>query len=163
MSFPYVSLEESAGGSMTGLTLIAAASLISGILDLSATLTVVKLQGISAERLLQRIASGIFGASSFTGGKKTAAAGLFFHFLIAFFASAVFYLCSRKLPLLTDHPFFSGALYGIAVHLVMSLIVVPLSAAPKREFSAKAFLLQLVIHILFVGLPIALTVSHFSR
>jgi hypothetical protein len=148
---------------MTGLAIIAAASLISGLLDLSATLTVVKLQGISPERLLQRIASGAFGQSSFTGGKKTAAAGLFFHFLIAFTAATLFYLCSRKLPWLTDHPFFSGALYGIAVHLVMSRIVLPLSAVPKRSFSAQAFLTQLVIHILFVGLPIALTVSRLSQ
>jgi hypothetical protein len=45
----------------------------------------------------------------------------------------------------------------------MNRIIVPLSAAPKREFSAKAFLTQLIIHIFCVGLPIALVVSHLSR
>jgi len=45
----------------------------------------------------------------------------------------------------------------------MSRVVVPLSATPKRKFSAKAFLTQLIIHIFFVGLPIALIVAHFSR
>jgi uncharacterized membrane protein YagU involved in acid resistance len=122
-----------------------------------------KIQGVAPERLLQRIASGAFGPSSFSGGKKTATAGLFFHFLIAFVVATIFYLCSRKLLFLTKNPFLSGASYGIVVHLVMSRIVIPLSAVPKLPFSVQAFLTQLVIHILFVGLPIALTVSHFSR
>jgi uncharacterized membrane protein YagU involved in acid resistance len=148
---------------MTGLVAISAAALLSGILDLTATSTVMKAQGIPFERLLQGIASGALGKSSFQGGKKTAAIGLFFHFLIAFAVAVIYYESSRRFLLLIDHPFFSGAIYGIAVHLVMSLIVLPLSAAPKREFSAKAFLTQLLIHIVFVGLPIALTVSHLSR
>lgn len=148
---------------MTGFATIAAAALLSGVLDLSATTTVMRSQSIPFERLLQVIASGALGQSSFQGGKKTAALGLFLHFFISFAVAAIYYESSRKLLFLIDHPFFSGALYGIAVHLVMSRIVLPLSAAPKREFSAKAFLLQLVIHICFVGLPIALTVSHLSR
>jgi hypothetical protein len=148
---------------MTGFVAVSAAALLSGILDLSATSTVMKAQGIPFERLLQGIASGVLGKSSFQGGKKTAALGLFFHFLIASVATLIYYESSRRLFFLIDHPFFSGALYGTAVHLVMSCIVLPLSAAPKREFSAKAFLTQLIIHILFVGLPIALTVSRLSR
>jgi hypothetical protein len=148
---------------MTGFVAISAAALLSGILDLSATSTVMKAQGMPFERLLQGIASGVLGKSSFQGGKKTATLGLFFHFFIASVATLIYYESSRRIFFLINHPFFSGALYGTAVHLVMSRIVVPLSAAPKREFSAKAFLLQMVIHICFVGLPIALTVSHLSR
>jgi hypothetical protein len=148
---------------MTGFVAVSAAALLSGILDLSATSTVMKAQGIPFERLFQGIASGVLGKSSFQGGKKTAALGLFFHFFIASVATLIYYESSRRIFFLINHPFFSGALYGTAVHLVMSRIVVPLSAAPKREFSAKAFLAQLIIHILFVGLPIALTVSRLSR
>jgi hypothetical protein len=110
---------------------------------------------------LQRIASGAFGPSAFQGGKKTATAGLFFHFLIAFTAAFVYYASSRKLAILIDHPLLSGVLFGTAVHLLMNRIVIALSAA-AIPFSAKAFLTQLVIHILFVGLPIALVVSYLS-
>jgi uncharacterized membrane protein YagU involved in acid resistance len=85
------------------------------------------------------------------------------HFFIAFTAALIYYTISRKLSALVDYPLFSGVVYGSAVHLVMSRIVVPISAAPKREFSAKAFLTQLIIHIFCVGLPIALIVSHLSR
>jgi cbb3-type cytochrome oxidase subunit 1 len=111
---------------------------------------------------LQTIASGALGPSSFQGGKKTAAAGVFFHFLIALSVASVYYAISRKLTALIDYPLFSSVIYGSAVHLVMSRIVLPLSAAPKREFSAKAFAIQLIIHVLCVGLPIALIVRHFS-
>ncbi len=148
---------------MTSLEVISLAGLLSGVLDLTATSTLVRrTQGIPLERLLQRIASGVFGPSAFEGGKKTAAAGLFFHFLISFTAAFVYYASSRKLAILVDHPPLSGVLYGAAVHLVMNRIVLPLSAA-AIPFSAKAFLNQLVIHILFVGLPIALVVAHFAR
>ena len=148
---------------MTSLEVISLAGLLSGVLDLTATSTLVRrTQGIPLERLLRRIASGAFGPSAFEGGKKTATAGLFFHFLISFTAAFVYYASSRKLAILIDHPLLSGVLYGAAVHLVMNRIVLPLSAA-AIPFSAKAFLTQLVIHILFVGLPIALVVSHLSR
>jgi uncharacterized membrane protein YagU involved in acid resistance len=148
---------------MTSLEVISLAGLLSGVLDLTATSTLVRrTQGIPLGRLLQRIASGALGPSAFEGGKKTATAGLFFHFLISFTAALVYYVSSRKLPILIDHPMLSGVLYGAAVHLVMNRIVLPLSAA-AIPFSAKAFLTQLVIHILFVGLPIALVVSHLSR
>jgi hypothetical protein len=82
--------------------------------------------------------------------------------LIAFTAAFIYYASSRKLAILIDHPRLSGVLYGAAVHLVMNRIVLPLSAA-AISFSAKAFLTQLVIHIVCVGLPIALVVSHLSR
>lgn len=148
---------------MTGLETIAVAGLLAGTLDITATSTLFALQGLPLERLWQGIASGAMGASAFSGGKKTAAAGLFFHFVIAFTVTAIYYALSRKISILIEMPFASGAIYGSAVHVLMSRVVLPLSAAPKRAFSAKAFLIQLAIHICFVGLPIALVVSHFSR
>jgi uncharacterized membrane protein YagU involved in acid resistance len=148
---------------MTPPEVISLAGLLSGSLDLIATSTLVKTQGVPFERLLQMIASGALGPSAFQGGKKTAALGLFFHFFIAFTAASIYYLISCTMTALLDYPLFSGVVYGSAVHLVMSRIVLPLSATAKREFSAKAFLTQLIIHIFCVGLPIALVVSYLSR
>lgn len=142
---------------------IALAGLVAGTLDLTATSTLFALQGLSVERLWQTIASGALGDSAFKGGKRTAAVGLGFHFAIAFIVAAVYYALSRRLPVLLERPFLYGALYGVVVHVVMNRVVLPLSRAPKRGFSAKAFLIQLVIHICFVGLPIALMIRHFSR
>lgn len=148
---------------MSTLEVISVAGLLSGILDLTATSTLVRTQGVQFERLLQTIASGALGPPAYQGGRKTATAGFFFHFFIAFTAAAVYYLASRKMTVLLNHPVLGGLLYGAAVHLLMSRVVVPLSAVPKREFSAKAFLTQLVIHMCFVGLPISLTVSYLAR
>ena len=148
---------------MTAVEAIAASACLAGVLDISATGTIMATQGTPFERLLQFVASGALGASSFQGGKKTAGIGLFFHFLIAGIAATIYYAISRILPVSMARPVLFGVLYGITVHLIMSCVVVPLSRAPKREFSLKAFLTQLVIHTLCVGLPIALTQSYLTR
>jgi hypothetical protein len=148
---------------MTATETILLAGLIAGVLDITATSVLFVLQGLSLERLYQVVASGVLGQAAFAGGKKTAAIGLCFHFAIALIFAAAYFMISRDLRILVERPAIYGALYGALVHIVMSWIVVPMSAAPKREFSLKAFSIQLLIHICFVGLPIALTISHFSR
>jgi hypothetical protein len=148
---------------MTSPEVISLAGLLSGALDLTATGTLVKTQGIPIERLLQTIASGALGPSAFHGGKRIATAGLLFHFLIAFAVASVYYAASRRMPIRLAHPLLAGSLYGVIVHIVMSCVVVPLSRVPKRKFSAKAFLTQLIIHMLCVGLPIALVVAYFAQ
>jgi len=65
---------------------------------------------------------------SFQGGLATAALGGVFYFLIATPASAVFYVASRKLEFLVEHAILAELLYGVAVWVFMSYIVVPLSA-----------------------------------
>src|ERR1700743_3420984 len=148
---------------MSAVVAIAASACLAGVLDISATGAIMAAQGTPVERLLQFVASGALGPSSFQGGKKPAGIGLLFHFLIAVIAATIYYAISRVVPVSLARPVLFGALYGIAVDLVMSRIVVPLSRAPKREFSLKAFLTQLVIHILCVGLPIALAQSYLTR
>lgn len=147
---------------MTGLEVISIAGLASGVLDLTATSALVKSQGIAIQRLLQIIASGVLGPSAFQNGTKAATLGFCLHFFIAFSAAAVYYAVSRRIGFPWS-PFISGLLYGTAVHLVMSRIVVPLSSAPKREFSINSFLTQWIIHIVCVGLPIAFTVDYLAK
>jgi uncharacterized membrane protein YagU involved in acid resistance len=146
---------------LTDLGVIALAGLTCGVLDITCTLTLSRLNGIAPMRLLQTVASGLLGPKSFTGGASTAALGLAIHFLIAFTAGGVYYAASRELGVLNEHAVLSGLLYGIAVHLFMSFVVLPLSTL-KRPFSSKAFATQLVVHMLFVGLPISLVVRHFA-
>jgi uncharacterized membrane protein YagU involved in acid resistance len=76
-------------------------------------------------------------------------------------AAAAYYIASRKLGVLIEYAVLCGLLYGIAVHLFMSFIVLPLSSL-RRPFSGKFFATQLVIHMFFVGLPISLVVRHFA-
>jgi hypothetical protein len=147
--------------SLSDFGVILLAGLTSGVLDITCTLTLNKLKGTAPTRTLQGIASGLLGPKSFEGGRSTAALGLGFHFLIATVAAAAYYIASRKLGVLIDYAVLCGLLFGIAVHLFMSFIILPLSSL-QRPFSGKFFATQLVIHMFFVGLPISLIVRHFA-
>src|SRR5579864_5074104 len=96
------------------------AGLLAGALDITAAFVEAGLEGRSPVSLLQGIAGGLLGMSSFRGGLATAALGAFFHFLIATAAAAVFYLASRKLKFLAKHAIQSGLLYGVAVYAFMN-------------------------------------------
>lgn len=139
--------------------------LIAGILDISAAFVHSALAaGRSPMWVLQYVASGLLGADSFKGGLRTAALGGALHFLIAFVACAVFYAASRKFTILVKRAVVCGLFYGIAVYTFTYLGVQPLTFHTSffaRQLSAVA--IGLVIHMLCVGLPIALIVRHFSN
>ena len=79
------------------------AGLLCGVMDITAAFVTWWPKGVKPPRLLQGIAAGWLGPSSFNGGMATSALGLAFHFLIAFTAATVFYLASRQLTFMI-HP-----------------------------------------------------------
>src|SRR5947208_10292344 len=115
------------------ISAIAIAGLIAGILDITSAFVIAELKGTGSIRMLQGIASGLLGPSSFEGGMATAGLGLAIHFLIAFTAAAVFYVGSRQFSLLTRHAIASGVLYGIAVYVFTYWLVVPLVFAQAHH------------------------------
>lgn len=140
------------------------AGLIAGTLDITGACVVSWLRaGVTPVRVFQSVASGLYGAASFTGGAKTAALGVVLHFIIATTAAAAFYLASRQLRFLVDHPIIAGVIYGILVYLFMNFIVIPLSAVPKRPVPLSGRIIGMSIIILCVGLPIAAIVRRFSK
>jgi hypothetical protein len=144
------------------LPTIASAGLIAGILDITSAFVIAGIKGTGSIRMLQGIASGLLGQRSFEGGMASAGLGLAIHFLIAFTAAAVFYAASQKLSSLTQHVVVSGLLYGIAVYIFMYWIVVPL-AFPNARHSMSRDVTAVIIHIVLIGLPIALVVRCFSN
>src|SRR5882762_10132922 len=136
--------------------------LLCGVLDITAALVVYGYMGAKPLRLLQGIAGGLLGPRTYSGGVATALLGLLCHFVIAFSAAAVYVAASRVTPFLVRHAVFCGALYGIAVYFFMSRVVVPLSAAAKFPFSFKMMIIGIIIHILCVGLPIALAARRYA-
>ena len=139
------------------------AGLIAGILDIASAFVHVGLRGQSPMYVLQSIASGLLGADSYKGGFATAALGLLLHFFIAFVATAIYYAMSRKLKLLVERPIVFGLLYGVAVYLFMYFVVLPITFSRKPSYPLASVVISLIIHILFVGLPISLAVRHFSK
>jgi len=143
---------------MRGARVILMAGLLAGALDITAAFLVYGLRGASPVRILQSIASGLLGGAAFQGGGGAAALGAVLHFLIAIVAAAVYYGASRKLGILVRRPVISGLLYGVMVYVFMNHVVLPLSAVAKRPFVPRMAAVIVVVHMLCVGLPIALVI-----
>jgi hypothetical protein len=130
--------------------------LVAGVLDLLAASINAYLRGTSPVRVWQYVASGLLGPASYSRGYASVLLGIFCHFLIAFTAAAVFFFASLRFPILVRRAVVFGIVYGVVVYFFMSRVVVPLSAARTFPFSFQALLTGLAIHIVCVGLPIAL-------
>jgi len=90
--------------------------------------------------------------------------GLVLHYCIATTWTAAYYLASRRLAFMTEHPVLCGLVYGLVVECVMSYVVLPLSALHATgPYELHDVLLGLGVHMVTIGLPIALTVSWFAR
>lgn len=133
-----------------------------GAMDITAAFLVYGSYGLKPVPLLQGIAAGLMGPRAQQGGWVTAALGLACHFIVAFWAASAFVVVSRWWGFLIEHYIISGILYGPVVYFFMQLVVVPLSAARKYPFSVKFTIIGLVIHIICVGLPIAVVTRKFS-
>ena len=132
---------------------------IGGTLDITYAIGFSAWRGVPPMRLLQSVASGLLGAPAFGGGVPTAALGLALHFFIAFSAAAIFYLAAKTMPVLVRHAVISGLFYGLLIYAVMNLVVLPLSAFPRKvSFPLLVLVTGLFVHMFFIGLPISLAV-----
>ena len=137
---------------------------VAGFLDITYAIVFSTLRGGTPTRLLQTVASGALGLRAYDGGAATALLGLLFHFAMTFAIAAVFYAASTRSALLTRRPVLMGALYGVIVFGVMKLVVLPASAFPYPvTFSLLASGTDLLSHMFFVGVPIALAARAASR
>lgn len=144
--------------------------LICGILDISAAFVDAGVNfDVGPVRLLQGVAGALLGPATYDGGLATAALGLAMHFTVAYSATTIFYLASRRFPLLVRWAVPSGLVYGAVVFLVMFRGVIPLLIGLKSLYLTtfnhtppKLRLSQFVVHLFCVGLAIALSVRRFA-
>ena len=145
-------------GKGNALWAIAAGGLIAGTLDLTQACI------LFGWHIPLAIAGGLLGRQAFHGGAGTYVLGVALHYFIACSAAAIYYGASRRLIFLTEHPLVCGLFYGIAVELVMSYIVLPLSALHARgPYELKDVILGLGVHMVVVGLPISFSVRRFAK
>ena len=115
-------------------------------------------------RLFQGVASTLVGSSAFVGGARTTALGVLMHFGVAFGWSAVFVFLvmrsARIRRILSSRfgTFKVASVYGPAIWLVMSLVVIPVLLRRPPPISVRWWI-QLVGHFPFVGIPIVLSAS----
>ena len=137
---------------------------IAGALDITYALVFSGFRGVPPTRLLQSVASGLLGSAAFDGGVPTAALGLFLHFCIAFIWATIFCVATRRLPVLTRHAVISGILYGVFIYAMMNLVVLPLSAFPRKvTFVPIVVATGLLVHMFFIGVPISLATRRALR
>lgn len=134
-----------------------------GVLDLLDALVFFGLRGVAPILILQSIASGLLGRTAYEGGAGTAVLGIALHFFIAFAIVTTYVLASRRIHAIARRPFVYGPLYGLLVYAVMNLVVVPLSAAVVDSKTWPVIVNGLLIHMLGVGLPSALTARAVRR
>jgi Na+/alanine symporter len=144
-------------GEKNALLAIAVGGLTAGTLDLTQACI------LFGWKTPLAIAGGLLGRQAFHGGVGIYVLGVFLHFFIACSAAAVYYMASRKLDFLIEHPLVCGLFFGAAVEEVMNLIVLPLSALHARgPYDLHDLILGLVVHMTVVGLPISFSVRRFA-
>lgn len=130
---------------------------IAGACDITYAITFSALRGVAPARVLQTVASGLLGADAFKGGLGIALLGLALHFLIALIWAALYILAAQKIPWLIRRAVPCGLVYGAFIFAAMNLLVLPLSAFPRKvTFPFLATSTGLLVHIFLIGLPIAL-------
>lgn len=110
------------------------------------------------------VASGLIGPSAFTGGVPIAFLGLLLHFIIAVAFALLFFLIYPQIKRLKINPFVSGIFYGTLVWFIMNFVVLRLSQIPNVPLSIIDCFTELLLLIIFLGVPISLTVDkHYEQ
>jgi hypothetical protein len=112
--------------------------------------------GVPPRRIFQSVAAGLLGPASSEGGAATATLGLGLHFFNALAMSVAYFLVAARWPLLRRRPVLCGAGYGLLLYAVMNYLVVPLSAAGPGSKDPLWIALSVAVHVLLIGIPIAL-------
>ncbi|HYP30698.1 MAG TPA: hypothetical protein VES00_02425 [Burkholderiaceae bacterium] len=139
------------------MRLILLAGVVGATCDITYAVLYYGWKGISAERILQTVASGLLGKASYDGGAPSAALGLACHYAIVIVAAALFFAVARRWTWLRREPVAAGLAYGVAIYGFMNFVVLPLSAYPfPLRFPLLTTATGLLVHMAGVGLPIAL-------
>lgn len=141
------------------LAYVLAGGLVAGTLDIVFATSFWGLKAdVPGQRILQSVASGLLGRVAFDGGLQTATLGLVLHYLIALCMALAYYVVARRWPMARDLPVRAGAIYGFFLYLLTILVVIPLSAAQSASRDPVWIGLSLAVHMLLIGIPIALFV-----
>jgi len=115
--------------------------------------------GVLPDRVLRFVASGLIGEKAFQDSAGVAFLGLGIHFFIAFFWTVVFFLLYPKFKNIFRSELLQAAIYGIFVWLIMNLVVLPLTNAPKLGFQWLDVAKGILILIIAIGFPLV----YFAR
>jgi hypothetical protein len=145
-------------GKKSALLAIAVGGLTAGTLDL------IQASILFGWDIPLTIADGLLGPKAFKGGVGTFLLGVLLHFFIACSVAAMYYVASRRLVFLKEHPLVCGLFFGAAVEEVMNLVVLPLSALHARgPYHLHDLIQGLLVHMVVIGLPISYSVRRYAK
>ena len=147
------------------------AGITTAIVDgLFSSVLVTVFYGSTFARLWQGVASVLLGPDAMNGGTRTVLIGLLMHVTVAFWWSTVFIYVVLRLPTIRAvlesrfGVFKVAAVYGPAIWVAMSFVVIPfLAHRPWPPAITFRWLVQLVGHFPFVGIPIVGSVKRAQR
>lgn len=114
--------------------------------------------------VFQSVAGGLIGREAArSGGVATFLLGVLLHYCIATLWAAAFWLASRRRAVLVRQAVPAGLLYGLVVFYGMNCVVLPLSALHTKGWPPPFAAWPIAMHMLVVGLPIALATRRWSR
>ena len=87
--------------------------------------------------------------------------GIVLHFCVSIGWALGYVYLVRSQPQLLTRPWISGAAFGLMVYIFMQIIL--LTAGQYHRPAAAVFFTQLVAHVVFYGIPVALIVSRLLR
>ncbi|HEX4013776.1 MAG TPA: hypothetical protein VHX17_07815 [Candidatus Cybelea sp.] len=115
---------------------------------------------VTALLVMQWDASNLLGAAAYRGGWVTAAFGTLLHFCVSIVWGILFVFIVERVARLREHALFAGVLLGIVAMAVMRLVI-HFGHAVVRPFpSAGMFLYNLIAHVVFFGIPVALVATN---
>lgn len=146
---------------MTPQWLIAVLSggITAGILDIGAAAAINRKGPIA---ILHVIASGLLGPKALADGNSIAVLGFLLQLAMSIVIAAIYGLASLWLPILATMWIACGLIYGVCIFLVMTYVVVPLSAAPRRPLPGVSKISKDLIAMFGFGLIVAYAVHRAS-
>lgn len=136
------------------------AGLIAGTVDIGAASII---NWVDPGLILRVIASGLLGRAARHEGPWVLVVGLLLQWAMSILIAAVFLIAAAKLPVLLRRWGLAGIAYGVAVYVVMTYVVVPLSAAGlSSEFVLLSMAENLAAMIVF-GLILSYLTQRAAR
>jgi hypothetical protein len=136
--------------------------LLVGSLDIVAACINAKISNdVSPIRVLQYVASGVFGKAAFSGGTMMAVYGLLFHFMIAYGCTIFFFWLYPRVKWLSKNSWITGMVYALFIWIVTTRIIVPLSNTPPATFRFDRASLAWGILVVAIGWPLAFFAKRF--
>jgi uncharacterized membrane protein YagU involved in acid resistance len=132
-------------------------------LDIAAAFLLALSNGRDPIRVLEFIASGVFGLAAFSEGWYYPTLGVLFHYVISMIWSVAFFLVFEKIRSIRKKRILMGILMGCFVWVVMNQVVLPLSNTPPIPFNLKSAITGAAVLIGAIGLPISFLAARFFR